>query len=85
MNSKADRYRDNVKRHMDGGSKGTIVMVAIFVLSAVLSALFFWRHSTGVFAGIPWIFATVLGLLAPVTTYCFSPRSGFARNRGSMP
>jgi hypothetical protein len=63
MNSKADRYRDNVKRHMDGGSKGTIVMVAIFVLSAILSALFFWRHSTGVFAGIPWIFATVLGLL----------------------
>ena len=63
MNSKADRYRDNVKRHMDGGSKGTIVMVSIFVLSAVLSALFFWRHSTGVFAGIPWIFATVLGLL----------------------
>ena len=63
MNTKADRYRDNVKRHMDGGSKGTIVMVAIFVLSAVLSALFFWRHSTGVFAGIPWIFATVLGLL----------------------
>ena len=63
MSSKADRYRDTVKRHMDGGSKGTGVMVAIFVLSAILSALFFWRHSTGVFAGIPWIFATVLGLL----------------------
>lgn len=63
MNSKADRYRDNVKRQMSGGSKGTWVMVSIFVLSAILSALFFWRHSQGVFAGTPWIFATVLGLL----------------------
>lgn len=63
MNTKADRYRENVKRHMEGGSRGTIVMVSIFILSAILSALFFWRHSTGVFAGTPWIFATVLGLL----------------------
>lgn len=61
--SKADRYRENVDRLVQGGSRGTIVMVAIFVLSAILSALFFWRHSQGVFSGIPWIFATVLGLL----------------------
>ena len=63
MSSKADRYRENVNRHMESGSKGTLVMYAIFLLSAILSALFFWRHSQGVFSGTPWIFATVLGLL----------------------
>ena len=63
IKSRADRYRENVDRHVEGGSRGTIVMATIFVLSAILSAVFFWRHSQGVFAGTPWIFATVLGLL----------------------
>lgn len=63
MSSRADRYRANVDRFVEGGSRGTIVMVSIFVLSGILSAVFFWRHSQGVFAGTPWIFATILGLL----------------------
>lgn len=62
-NSKADNYRKAVQRRMDGGVGGTGIMIAIIVLSAILSAIFFWKHSQAVFAGLPSIAAVTLGLL----------------------
>ena len=61
--SKADNYRKTVQRRMDGGVGGTGVMITIIVLSAILSAIFFWKHSQAVFAGLPSIAAVTLGLL----------------------
>ena len=42
---------------------GTIVFTAIIGVSALLSAIFFWRHSAQVFAGLPVLLATALGLI----------------------
>ena len=54
------------KRTVDrasGINGGTIVFTAIILVSALLSAIFFWRHSAQVFAGLPVLLATAFGLI----------------------
>lgn len=50
-------------RRASAVNSGTIVFTAIIAVSALLSAIFFWRHSSQVFAGLPVLLATVFGLV----------------------
>lgn len=61
--SKIDKLRQSANSRLDSATAGASVLTAIIILSGILSAVFFWRHSTAVFAGLPPLLATVLGLL----------------------
>lgn len=60
--SRIDRLRKSANSRLDSTTTGTSILTGIIILSGVLSAVFFWRHSTAVFAGLPPLLATALGL-----------------------
>lgn len=61
-NSTISNLRKSANARFDSTTAGTGILTSIIGLSAILSAVFFWRHSSTVFAGMPVILATVLGL-----------------------
>ena len=66
MNESTDnveKLRKYANSRFDSSTAGVGVLTAIIVLSGILSAVFFWRHSATVFAGLPPLIATALGLL----------------------
>lgn len=58
-----EKLRKYANSRFDSSTAGVGVLTAIIILSGILSAVFFWRHSATVFAGMPPLIATVLGLL----------------------
>lgn len=61
--SRIDKLRQSANSRLESATAGVTVLTAIIILSGILSAVFFWRHSTAVFAGLPPLLATGLGLL----------------------
>jgi hypothetical protein len=60
--TQVEKMRQSVKRRFDSSTAGTWILTSIFVLSGILSAIFFWRHSAAVFSGLPIALSTALGL-----------------------
>lgn len=60
--TEVDRLRKNLNSRFDSTTAGMLILQSVIVLSGILSAVFFWRHSATVFSGIPPVLATALGL-----------------------
>lgn len=60
--STVDKLSKAANRRLDATTAGTAILTSVIVLSGILSALFFWRHSAAIFSGIPPLLATGMGL-----------------------
>jgi hypothetical protein len=61
-NSTIDKLAASSRKRFQSATAGVGILTLVIVLSAILSAVFFWRHSATVFAGLPVMLATGLGL-----------------------
>ena len=57
-----DKLATASRKRFQSATAGVGILTTVIVLSAILSAVFFWRHSATVFSGLPVVMATALGL-----------------------
>ncbi len=57
-----DKLATASRKRFQSATAGVGILTTVIVLSAILSAVFFWRHSATVFTGLPVVMATGLGL-----------------------
>jgi len=60
--STIDKLAASSRKRFQSATAGVGILTTVIVLSAILSAVFFWRHSATVFTGLPTVLATGLGL-----------------------
>ena len=60
--STIDRLAQSGRKRLQSATAGVGILTTVIILSAILSAVFFWRHSATVLVGLPIVLATILGL-----------------------
>ena len=63
-----DKLATASRKRFQSATAGVGILTTVIVLSAILSAVFFWRHSATVFTGLPVVMATGLALAFIVWT-----------------